>query len=284
MKNSGYYSTDCESGYPFPLPPEGTAGAVEGVSDYTSCGGRRRLPSVRRARQYAVRVVSDQRGQQRTALDVHHEVASEPDLSARGTRRRLHEHRRGRIPDRHDAVQSRRRIRRDAGQPTAISVMPCVSPCRTTACARRPTCIQRATTARRVRRTRNAIPYGARLRLKTTFAGGKSVATFSTNESVRVILRTLQKYGMFLSDGGDIPLIADDGMFSTQKWDDLQRRFARAVRHRARRFRRDAARHRDPLRQQRAAGRLRAQPFRRRRHFLRRRQLVTDQLVPCTIG
>src|ERR1700754_425517 len=39
VKNSGYYNTDCESGYLFPLPPEGTAGAVEGVSDYSSCGG-----------------------------------------------------------------------------------------------------------------------------------------------------------------------------------------------------------------------------------------------------
>ena len=36
-----------------------------------------------------------------------------------------------------------------------------------------------------------------------------------------MILRTLQKYGMFLSDGGNIPLVADDGMFSTKSWDDL---------------------------------------------------------------
>jgi serine/threonine-protein kinase len=67
----------------------------------------------------------------------------------------------------------------------------------------------------------NAIPYGARLRLKTTFAGGKTVSTFSSDEAVRVILRTLQNYGMFLSDGGNVPLIADDGMFSTKSWSDL---------------------------------------------------------------
>jgi serine/threonine-protein kinase len=67
----------------------------------------------------------------------------------------------------------------------------------------------------------NAIPYGARLRLKSAFAGGKTVSTFSSNEAVRVILRTLQNYGMFLSDGGNVPLIADDGMFSTKGWSDL---------------------------------------------------------------
>jgi serine/threonine-protein kinase len=67
----------------------------------------------------------------------------------------------------------------------------------------------------------NAIPYGARLRLKSAFAGGKTVSTFSSNEAVRVILRTLQNYGMFLSDGGNVPLIADDGMFSAKSWSDL---------------------------------------------------------------
>jgi serine/threonine-protein kinase len=67
----------------------------------------------------------------------------------------------------------------------------------------------------------SAIPYGARLRLKSAFAGGKTVSTFSSNEAVRVILRTLQNYGMFLSDGGNVPLIADDGMFSAKSWSDL---------------------------------------------------------------
>ena len=66
----------------------------------------------------------------------------------------------------------------------------------------------------------NAVPYGSRLRLKGTFAGGKTVATFSSNEAVRAILRTLQKYGMFLSDGGGIPLTAEADDFNTHKWTD----------------------------------------------------------------
>jgi hypothetical protein len=66
----------------------------------------------------------------------------------------------------------------------------------------------------------NAVPYGSRLRLKATFAGGKTVTTFSSNEAVRAVLRSLQKYGMFLSDGGGIPLTAEADDFDTHKWDD----------------------------------------------------------------
>ncbi len=62
----------------------------------------------------------------------------------------------------------------------------------------------------------NSVPYGSRLRLKSTF----NVNTFSTNEAVRAILRTLQKYGMFLSDGGGIPLTAESDYLDTHKWDD----------------------------------------------------------------
>jgi hypothetical protein len=61
----------------------------------------------------------------------------------------------------------------------------------------------------------NAVPYGSRLRLKSTF----DVSGFSSNEGVRVILRTLQKYGMFLSDGGGIPLTGEADDFNDHKWD-----------------------------------------------------------------
>ena len=62
----------------------------------------------------------------------------------------------------------------------------------------------------------NAVPYGSRLRLKASF----DVDGFSSNESVRAILRTLQKYGMFLSDGGSIPLTAESDYYDTHKWTD----------------------------------------------------------------
>lgn len=62
----------------------------------------------------------------------------------------------------------------------------------------------------------NAVPYGSRLRLKASF----DVNGFSSNEAVRAILRTLQKYGMVLSDGGNIPLTAEADDFDTHKWSD----------------------------------------------------------------
>lgn len=62
----------------------------------------------------------------------------------------------------------------------------------------------------------NAVPYGSHLRLKASF----DVNGFSPDESVRAILRTLQKYGMFLSDGGGIPLTAESDYYTTHKWTD----------------------------------------------------------------
>ena len=62
----------------------------------------------------------------------------------------------------------------------------------------------------------DAIPYGARLRLRNSF----DISTF--NPAAQVILRTLKKYGMFLADGGNIPLTFDDGMFAEHQWSDAE--------------------------------------------------------------
>jgi serine/threonine-protein kinase len=61
-----------------------------------------------------------------------------------------------------------------------------------------------------------AIPYGSRFRLKADF----DVNGFSSNEGVRVILRTLKKYGMVLADGGNVPLTAEVDTYTTHKWDE----------------------------------------------------------------
>jgi len=58
-------------------------------------------------------------------------------------------------------------------------------------------------------------PYGTRLRLKAT----TSEAGFST--SAKVVVAALKKYGMILSDGGNIALTAADDRFTTHKWADL---------------------------------------------------------------
>jgi hypothetical protein len=60
----------------------------------------------------------------------------------------------------------------------------------------------------------DTVPYGSRLRLKSTF----DISGFSTNIAARVILRTMQRYGIVLADGGGIALTSEDDMFTTHKW------------------------------------------------------------------
>ncbi|MDT5340009.1 MAG: serine/threonine kinase PknH [Mycobacterium sp.] len=61
----------------------------------------------------------------------------------------------------------------------------------------------------------NAPPYGVRLRLKSDFDDSGFGA------SQKVILAALKKYGMFLSDGGEIALTFADDRTSIAKWADL---------------------------------------------------------------
>lgn len=59
-----------------------------------------------------------------------------------------------------------------------------------------------------------AIPYGSRLRLRADF----DMTGYSP--AARVILRTMQKYGIVLADGGNIALTAQADTFTTAKWTD----------------------------------------------------------------
>lgn len=61
-----------------------------------------------------------------------------------------------------------------------------------------------------------AIPYGSRFRLRADF----DINGFTGNAGVRVILRTLKKYGMVLADGGNVPLTAEADTYTTHKWDE----------------------------------------------------------------
>lgn len=59
-----------------------------------------------------------------------------------------------------------------------------------------------------------AIPYGSRLRLRANFPmTGYSAAA-------QVLLRTMQKYGIVLADGGNIALTGESDRFTTAKWSD----------------------------------------------------------------
>lgn len=61
----------------------------------------------------------------------------------------------------------------------------------------------------------STIPYGSRLRLRADFP----VNLY--NPAAQVILRTMQRYGIVLSDGGNIALTAEDDLYTTRKWSEL---------------------------------------------------------------
>lgn len=59
------------------------------------------------------------------------------------------------------------------------------------------------------------VPYGARLRLKAGFDMS------GYNPAARVLLRTMQRYGIVLADGGNIALTGESDRYTTKKWADL---------------------------------------------------------------
>ncbi|MGZ3443185.1 MAG: hypothetical protein ACXVDD_26875 [Polyangia bacterium] len=59
----------------------------------------------------------------------------------------------------------------------------------------------------------NSPPYGARLRLRADYPVASLPST-----GARVVAKAMQKYGMILSDGGNIALTAASDQFSTHKW------------------------------------------------------------------
>ncbi|HEU0152248.1 MAG TPA: hypothetical protein VFQ84_02755 [Arenimonas sp.] len=59
------------------------------------------------------------------------------------------------------------------------------------------------------------IPYGARLRLRADFP----VALYPP--AARVVLRTMQRYGIVLSDGGNVALTAESDRFTDHTWASL---------------------------------------------------------------
>ncbi len=58
----------------------------------------------------------------------------------------------------------------------------------------------------------NGVPYGARLRLKSTFD------TSGLSAGAKVVAAALMKYGMILSDGGNIAFTARSDAYTTAKW------------------------------------------------------------------
>jgi hypothetical protein len=61
----------------------------------------------------------------------------------------------------------------------------------------------------------NTVPYGSRLRLRADFP----VNLY--NPAAQVILRTMQRYGIVLADGGNIALTAETDLYTARKWSEL---------------------------------------------------------------
>jgi serine/threonine-protein kinase len=61
-----------------------------------------------------------------------------------------------------------------------------------------------------------APPYGARFRLRADYP-----LSSLPNDGARVVARALQRYGMFLADGGQVALTAQSDRFTTEKWSGL---------------------------------------------------------------
>ena len=60
-----------------------------------------------------------------------------------------------------------------------------------------------------------SVPYGSRLRLRADFPLN------NYNPAAKVILNTFKRYGIVLSDGGNIALTAESDLYTTTKWTDL---------------------------------------------------------------
>jgi hypothetical protein len=60
-----------------------------------------------------------------------------------------------------------------------------------------------------------AVPYGARFRLKAT------TDLSALKPSAKIVAKALQTYGMILTDGGNIPLTAVNDAFTVHKWSEV---------------------------------------------------------------
>jgi serine/threonine-protein kinase len=65
-------------------------------------------------------------------------------------------------------------------------------------------------------RLHGGIPFGARLRLKSTY----DLSRLST-PAARVVATALQRYGMILADAGEVPLTARSDIYTAAKWEGL---------------------------------------------------------------
>lgn len=205
---AGGYSPDCDSGFPFPLP---TGGAIEGEAGYQCTGGGDcHLLVVQGGSLYEAYQANVAGGVLQAGC------ALKWDL-----RRAYPQHGRGEqctstdaagfpvAPLLFNADEVAAAIPGDGDLGHAIRfILP-----NARMAAR--TYVHPATHAGAPSGPAASLPYGSRLRLKADFDMSRY------NPAAKVLLRTMQRYGIVLSDGGSIALTGESDRYTTTKWATL---------------------------------------------------------------
>ena len=205
---SGGYEPDCDSGFPFPVPP---GGALEGESGYTcTSGGDCHLLVVQGSALYEAYAANV------TASAVQSACAVRWDLNRRYPRNGRGEQCTSSdaagfpvAPLLFNADEVAAAIARDGDIGHAIRF---ILPNPRMAAA---TYVHPASHAGAPRGPASSVPYGARLRLKAGF----DISQYAPG--ARVLLRTMQRHGLVLADGGTIALTAESDRYTTKKWSDV---------------------------------------------------------------
>lgn len=204
----GGFEPDCESGFPFPIP---VGGALEGEVGYTCTnGGDCHLLVVQGKTLYEAYAVNV------TASAVHSDCAVRWDLSRvyprSGRGEQCTSADAAGLPIapllfNADEVAAAVATNGDIGHAIRF-----ILPNHRMAAA---TYVHPATHAGAPSGPAASVPFGTRMRLKAGFDMSRY------NPAAKALLRTMQRYGIILSDGGVIALTGEADRFTTAKWADL---------------------------------------------------------------
>jgi serine/threonine-protein kinase len=205
---AGGYTPDCDAGFPFPLPP---GGALEGESGYTCTGGGDcHLLVVQGSTLYEAYAANVAGGTLQSACALKWDLARAYPRHGRGEQCTSADAAGFPIaPLLFNADEVAAAVASGGDLGHAIRFI--LPNARMAAQAY----VHPATHAGAPSGPAASVPYGARLRLKAGFDLG------GYNPAAQVLLRTMQRYGMVLSDGGDIALTGESDRYTTKKWAEL---------------------------------------------------------------
>lgn len=204
----GGYTPDCDSGFAFPLP---TGGAIEGEQGYTcTSGGDCHLLVVQGTTLYEAYTANVSGGRLQSDCAVRWDLSRVYPRQGRGeqcTSADAAGFPMAPLLFNADEVAAAMAANGDIGHAIRF-ILP-------NARMAAHTYVHPATHAGAPSGPAGTVPYGARLRLKAGFDMS------GYNAAARVLLRTMQRYGIVLADGGNIALTGESDRYTTTKWADL---------------------------------------------------------------